>query len=93
MKKTKSKEDPKEEKKINIYSVKDIPGLGPVSAERLAEKGITNMVSLWAGMNNPIEIAKMEFQQGLIPISVKRPMPGTTKRNVAAKPFDQTKLE
>ena len=24
---------------------------------------------------NPVEIAKMEFKQGLIPISVKRPMP------------------
>lgn len=48
-----------EEKKINIHSLKDIPGLGPVSSERLAEKGITNMLSLWAGMNNPIEIAKI----------------------------------
>jgi len=42
---------------------------------------------------NPIEIAKMEYKQGLIPISVKRPMPGTFKRDVPAKPFDQTKLE
>ena len=25
--------------------------------------------------NNPVEIAKMEFRQGLIPIAVKRPMP------------------
>lgn len=42
---------------------------------------------------NPIEIAKLEFKQGLIPIRVKRPMPGAIKRNAAAKPFDQTKLE
>ena len=40
---------------------------------------------------NPIEIAKMEYSKGLIPISVKRPMP--KKRDVAAKAFDQTKLE
>jgi len=25
---------------------------------------------------NPLEIAKMEFEQGLIPITVKRPFPG-----------------
>ena len=42
---------------------------------------------------NAIEIAKFEFKQGLIPISVKRPMPGTVKKHVAVKPFDQTKLE
>ena len=42
---------------------------------------------------NPVEIAKMEFSQGLIPIDVKRPMPGTVKKDAAAKPFDQTKLE
>lgn len=42
---------------------------------------------------NTIEIAKLEFQRGLIPISVKRPLPGTTKKGAAAKPFDQTKLE
>ena len=42
---------------------------------------------------NPVEIAKMEFFHGLIPIDVKRPMPGTVKKDVAAKPFDQTKLE
>ena len=42
---------------------------------------------------NPVEIAKLEFRQGLIPIMVKRPMPGATKRDAAAKPFDQTKLE
>ena len=42
---------------------------------------------------NPIEIAKLEFKQGLIPIQVKRPMPGAAKREGAAKPFDQTRLE
>ena len=42
---------------------------------------------------NPVEIAKMEFAQGLIPIEVKRPMPGTAKHESIAKPFDQTKLE
>lgn len=42
---------------------------------------------------NAVEIAKLEFKQGLIPISVKRPLPGTVKKEVVAKPFDQTKLE
>ena len=42
---------------------------------------------------NPIEVAKLEFRQGLIPISGKRPLPGAIKRDSAAKPFDQTKLE
>ena len=42
---------------------------------------------------NTIEIAKIEFKQSLIPISVKRPMPGITKKDVSVKPFDQTKLE
>ncbi|MBI2101310.1 DNA-directed RNA polymerase subunit K [Candidatus Woesearchaeota archaeon] len=42
---------------------------------------------------NPIEVAKLEFRQGLIPIRVKRPLPGTIKRDSSAKPFDQTKLE
>ena len=42
---------------------------------------------------NPIEIAKLEFSQGLIPISVKRPFPGAVKRDITFKPFDQTKLE
>ncbi|MBI2124826.1 DNA-directed RNA polymerase subunit K [Candidatus Woesearchaeota archaeon] len=42
---------------------------------------------------NPVEIAKLEFRQGLIPIQVKRPLPGTMKNETAAKPFDQTKLE
>ena len=42
---------------------------------------------------NPIEIAKIEFKQGLIPISVKRPLPGAVKKEISVKPFDQTKLE
>ena len=42
---------------------------------------------------NPLEIAKLEFEQGLIPISVKKPFPGTEKKEAPAKPFDQTKLE
>ena len=42
---------------------------------------------------NTIEIAKFEFHQGLIPIAVKKPIPGTVKKGIATKPFDQTKLE
>ena len=42
---------------------------------------------------NAIEIAKLEFKQGLIPIVVKRPLPSTAKKEISAKPFDQTKLE
>ncbi len=42
---------------------------------------------------NPIEIAKMEYEQDLIPIIVKRAMPGFAKKDTAARPFDQTKLE
>ena len=42
---------------------------------------------------NPVEIAKLEFKQGLIPISIKRPMPSGVRRDSVAKPFDQTKLE
>ena len=42
---------------------------------------------------NPVEIAKLEFKQGLIPIAIKRPMPGSMSKDGAAKPFDQTKLE
>ncbi|MBS3117246.1 DNA-directed RNA polymerase subunit K [Candidatus Woesearchaeota archaeon] len=42
---------------------------------------------------NSIEIAKLEFKQGLIPISVKRHMPTAMKGNASAKHFDQTKLE
>ena len=42
---------------------------------------------------NTIEIAKLEFKQGLIPITVKRPFPSSVKKEIPAKPFDQTKLE
>ena len=42
---------------------------------------------------NPLEIAKIEFKQGLIPISVKRIFPGNVKKDTVSKPFDQTKLE
>ena len=42
---------------------------------------------------NTIAIAKLEFKQGLIPITVKKPLPSTMKMGTAAKPFDQTKLE
>ena len=41
---------------------------------------------------NSIEIAKLEFKQGIIPISVKRPLPSIQGKGTA-KPFDQTKLE
>ena len=42
---------------------------------------------------NPVEIAKLEYSKGLIPISVKRPMPGSMKKENTNRPFDQTKLE
>lgn len=42
---------------------------------------------------NPLEIAKLEFRLGLVPIHIKRPLPGTIRREISAKPFDQTKLE
>ena len=42
---------------------------------------------------NPINIAKLEFKQGLIPFVVKKPMPGTMKKEDTTKAFDQTKLE
>ena len=42
---------------------------------------------------NTVEIAKLEFKQGVIPIAIKRPLTGAMKRGVAPKPFDQTKLE
>ena len=41
---------------------------------------------------NPVEIAKMEFAQDLIPIDVKRPLP-EPRKFVQSKAFDQTKLE
>ncbi len=40
-----------------------------------------------------IEIAKLEFSKELIPIEVKRCLPGTMKKDAIVKPFDQTKLE
>ena len=40
-----------------------------------------------------VQIAKMEFEQGLIPISVKRPLPGSIKTPAIPKPFNQTELE
>ena len=43
--------------------------------------------------HSTIEIAKLEFKQGLIPIRIKKPLPGTLKKEVTVKPFDQTKLE
>lgn len=42
---------------------------------------------------NTIEIAKLEFKQGLIPMAIKKPFPGIAKKEVTAKSFDQTKLE
>ena len=42
---------------------------------------------------NTIEMAKMEFEQKLIPINIKKPMPGVNNKDTTAKSFDQTKLE
>jgi len=42
---------------------------------------------------NTVEIAKIEFSQGLIPIQIKKRFPGTIKRSSAHKAFDQTRLE
>lgn len=42
---------------------------------------------------NAVEIAKLEFKQGLIPITVKKPTLGPIGKDTAVKPFDQTKLE
>ena len=42
---------------------------------------------------NPVEIAKLEFKQGLIPLNIKRPFPGAVNKEMPVKPFDQTKLE
>lgn len=39
-----------------------------------------------------IEIAKLEFSHGLIPIDIKKPAL-EHKKEISAKPFDQTKLE
>ncbi len=55
---------------------------------KLAEKDLQNM------RYSPIEIAKMEFQQELIPVGVKRPMPAQKKKEQQqVHYFDQTKLE
>lgn len=42
---------------------------------------------------NTIEIAKLEYGQGLIPISIKRHIRQLGIKTYPAKPFDQTKLE
>lgn len=55
----KKKAAPKVEKVVRLDRLDDVPGLGSVSAERLAEKGITNMLSLWAGCNNPIKLSQI----------------------------------
>ena len=41
---------------------------------------------------NPVEIAKREFEQNLIPMTVRRPVPGVRKRDLTTNPFDQTKI-
>lgn len=40
-----------------------------------------------------IKIAKLEFDAGLIPITIKRPYPGVGKKETPIKHFDQIKLE
>ncbi len=42
---------------------------------------------------NTIEIAKLEFEQGLIPIEVKAPLASTLKKEIIVRAFDQTRLE
>ena len=54
---------------------------------KLTEKDLQNV------RYSPIEISKMEFQQGLIPIAVKRPTPSQKKKEQPVHYFDQTKLE
>jgi len=34
---------------------------------------------------NPIEIAKKEFEEGVIPLTIKRPLPGTRNREEEKK--------
>ncbi|MDO8642262.1 MAG: DNA-directed RNA polymerase subunit K [Candidatus Woesearchaeota archaeon] len=34
---------------------------------------------------NPLEIAKQEFELGIIPLKIKRPLPGDKKRKVKDK--------
>ena len=42
---------------------------------------------------NTIEIAKLEFNQGLIPIEIKKPAAYDSNKETPAKTFDQTKME
>ena len=42
---------------------------------------------------NPVEIATLEFKQGLIPLNIKSPFPAALNKEMPVKPFDQTKLE
>ena len=42
---------------------------------------------------NTINIAKLEFKQGLIPMVVKKVSLGLKKEDTTVKLFDQTKLE
>jgi len=42
---------------------------------------------------SPIEIAKMEFKEGLIPLSVLKPNPHQRRKERVVKYFDQAKLE
>jgi len=53
---------------------------------KFSEKDLENMAF------NPIEIAKVEFKEGVVPITVRRPLPGN-KKKYTSKYFDQTKLE
>jgi len=54
---------------------------------KFTEKDLENMAF------NPIEIAKVEFKEGVVPITVRRPLPGQNKKEYVSKYFDQTKLE
>ena len=54
---------------------------------KFTEKEMENM------RYSPIEIAKLEFKEGLIPISIRRPMPQQRKRAQPSRYIDQTKLE
>lgn len=54
---------------------------------KLTEKDLENI------KYNPIEVAKLEFKEGLIPISVRKPMPQQRKKSQPSRYFDQTRLE
>lgn len=54
---------------------------------KLTDKDLENM------KYNPIEVAKLEFKEGLIPISIRKPMPQQRKKSQSSRYFDQTKLE